>query len=253
MRAVRDQEGAVTAIVPEAVEVTERRRAEEALRQSQKMESIGQLTGGVAHDFNNLLAIVIGNLETLRRRLGSEPLDGANLRRLTDNSMVGAQRAASLTQRLLAFARRQPLDPKPIDVGRLIVGMGDLLHRAVGETIRLETRFAEDLWRVNIDSNQLEVAILNLAVNARDAMPHGGRVEIEAANVEFNANHIAEDAAPGAYVRIIVRDDGVGMRPETIARAFEPSPCNEGRRAWYRPRSFPSVWIRKAIRWSRQD
>ena len=158
-------------------------RAQEQLAQAQKMEGIGQLTGGVAHDFNNLLTIIIGNLETMQRALTGGTLDPDRFARSVDYAMRGAERAASLTQRLLAFSRSQPLDPKPVDVGRLVTGMSELLRRSLGEQIAIETVLAGGLWRVHVDPTQLEVSILNLAVNARDAMPDGGRLTIEPANV----------------------------------------------------------------------
>jgi signal transduction histidine kinase len=139
------------------------------------MESIGQLTGGVAHDFNNLLTIIIGNLETLQRSLNTAPLPPVErLKRSADNAMRGSRRAESLTQRLLAFSRQTPLEPKPIDIGHLIAGLSDLLRRTLGEQVTVETVLGGGLWRANVDPNQLEVAIINLAVNARDAMPEGG-------------------------------------------------------------------------------
>jgi signal transduction histidine kinase/DNA-binding response OmpR family regulator len=224
MRPVRDGRNAVVAIVPEAVEVTGRRQAEEALRQAQKMEGIGQLTGGVAHDFNNLLTIIVGNLETLQRQLKSPPSDLTTLVRPVDNAMRGAQRAVSLTQRLLAFSRQQPLDPKPVDVSRLVTGVSDLLRRSLGEQIAVETVVAGGLWRVNIDANQLEIAIVNLAVNARDAMPGGGRLTIETANALLDEGYAADQAEviPGQYVMLAVIDNGTGMSRETLAKAFEP-------------------------------
>jgi len=223
MRPVCDTDGAVVAIVPEAVDVTQRRRAEEALRQAQKMEAIGQLTGGVAHDFNNLLTIIVGSLETLRRQL-QPGAAGAALQRPLDSAMRGAQRAASLTQRLLAFSRQQPLDPKPVDLSRLVSGMSDLLRRSIGEQISIETVLAGGLWRVNIDANQLETAIINLAVNARDAMPGGGKLTIETANVHLDESYVSDQAevVPGQYVMLAVTDTGSGMSAATIARAFEP-------------------------------
>ena len=154
-------------------DLTERRAAEERARQVQKMEGVGQLTGGVAHDFNNLLTIIIGNLETLQRKLGASEIDIEGLIRGVDNAMRGARRAESLTQRLLAFSRQQALDPKPLDLGRLVSGMSDLLRRTLGEQITIETVLGGGLWHAHADPNQLELAILNLAVNARDAMPNG--------------------------------------------------------------------------------
>ena len=224
MRPVRDSQNHVVAIVPEAVEVSERRRAEEALRQAQKMEGIGQLTGGVAHDFNNLLTVIVGSLETVRRQIKQAGFDAANIEHLIDSAMRGAQRAASLTQRLLAFSRQQPLDPKPIDVSRLVGGMSDLLHRTIGEQISIETVMSAGLWRTNIDANQLEMAIINLAVNARDAMPNGGKLTLETSNVSLDEGYTADQAevVPGQYVMLAVTDNGVGMTPETVAKAFEP-------------------------------
>jgi PAS domain S-box-containing protein len=206
-------------------QVTERteqlRQNEEALRHAQKMEAVGQLTGGVAHDFNNLLQVIIGNLETLRRHL---PDGERRLQRAVQNAMSGAKRAAALTQRLLAFARRQPLNPKPIDVNEMVGGMSDLLHRTFGETISVEVVRGAGLWRVEADPNELEATILNLAVNARDAMPEGGRLTIETANTYIDSIYAARHAEliPGQYVSVSVSDTGHGMSPDTIARAFEP-------------------------------
>jgi PAS domain S-box-containing protein len=195
--------------------------AEERLRQAQKMETLGQLTGGVAHDFNNLLQIVSGNLEILQRNLDPEQ---ARLRRAAENASRGAERAASLTQRLLAFSRRQPLDPKPIDANKLVAGMSELLHRTLGETIEVETVLASGLWRIEADPNQLENAILNLALNARDAMQGGGKLTIETSNAHLDRGYTAANAevVPGQYVVICVSDTGTGMDEETAARAFEP-------------------------------
>ncbi len=224
MRPIHDAAGELVGIAPEAVEITARRQAEEALRQAQKMESIGHLTGGVAHDFNNLLTIIVGNLENLQRRLKLSPSDSVNLERLADNAMRGAQRAVFLTQRLLAFSRQQPLDPKPVEVNRLVTEMSDLLRRTIGEQIAVEVVLSGGLWRANVDANQLEIAILNLAVNARDAMPNGGRLTIETSNAVLDESYAAGQAevAPGQYVAIAISDTGVGMSPETLARAFDP-------------------------------
>ena len=197
-------------------------RAEEQLRQSQKMEAVGQLTGGLAHDFNNLLTVVIGNVDMARRSLVAGESHRAG--RAIDNAQKGAERAAALTQRLLAFSRRQPLAPKPTDVDRLVSGMADLLHRALGETVQLETVSSPGLWRVEVDPNQLESAILNLAVNARDAMPSGGKMTVETANARLDEVYSAAHAevAPGQYAVIAVTDTGAGMSKETLARVFEP-------------------------------
>jgi PAS domain S-box-containing protein len=194
---------------------------EAALRQSQKMEAVGQLTGGVAHDFNNLLQVIIGNLETLEKNL---PVDAGRLLRATGLAMRGARRAAALTQRLLAFSRRQPLDPKPLNVNVLVTGLSDLIHRTLGETVAVETVLAAGLWQVEADGNELESAILNLALNARDAMPEGGRLTIETANAHIDEGYAASyaEVAPGQYVCISVSDTGTGMDEATVARAFEP-------------------------------
>lgn len=196
-------------------------QAEEQLHQAQKMETVGQLTGGVAHDFNNLLQIVTGNLDILLRNL---PPDAPRLRRSAENALTGAKRAAILTQRLLAFSRRQPLAPKPIEVNRLVMGMSDLLHRTLGETIEVETVLSPGLWWIEADPNQLENAILNLAVNARDAMSEGGRLTIETANVYLDQAYTAHNAevTAGQYVVICVSDTGAGMDAQTVLRAFEP-------------------------------
>jgi PAS domain S-box-containing protein len=206
----------------QVVERTEQlRRNEETLRQSQKMEAVGQLTGGVAHDFNNLLQVIIGNLETLQRNL---PTDSPRLQRAMRHAMNGAQRAAALTQRLLAFSRRQPLDPKPIDINALVNGLSDMVHRTLGETIAVETVLGAGLWRVEVDPNELEAAILNLAVNARDAMPEGGRLTLETGNAHIDEAYAAAHAEvlAGQYVLISVTDTGAGMNPQTVAQAFEP-------------------------------
>ena len=191
------------------------------MRQAQKMEAVGQLTGGVAHDFNNLLQIIIGNLEVLDRNL---PEVSGRLRRSATQAMNGAQRAAALTQRLLAFARRQPLDPKPVDVNVLVGGISELLHRTLGEAISIETVRGVGLWRVEVDPNELESAILNLAVNARDAMPEGGRLTLETANADIDSSyaHTYAEVAPGQYVSLSVSDTGTGMDTVTLRQAFEP-------------------------------
>ena len=186
------------------------------------MEAVGQLTGGVAHDFNNLLTIITGNIDIARRSLASAEPQRAS--RAMDQAQRGAERAAALTQRLLAFSRRQPLAPKPTNVDRLLGGMTDLLARSLGETVRLETVATPGLWRVEVDPNQLESAILNLAVNARDAMPDGGKLTIETANARLDEKYSAAHAevAPGNYVVIAVTDTGHGMSKETMARVFDP-------------------------------
>ena len=198
-------------------------RAEEALRQAQKMEAVGQLTGGIAHDFNNLLTGITGSLELVQRRVASGRFEG--LDRYTSAAITSAQRAAALTQRLLAFARRQPLDPKRVEANRLVAGMEDLLRRTLGPTIDLEMVLAGAPWPTLCDPNQLESAVLNLAINARDAMPTGGRLTIETANMLLDdayARAQGGEVNPGQYVAISVSDTGTGMPPEVIERAFEP-------------------------------
>ena len=205
-------------------DLTERRAADERTRQTQKMEGIGQLTGGIAHDFNNLLTIIIGNLETLQRNLGADSLDADRLQRSAENAMRGARRAESLTQRLLAFSRQQPLDPKPIELSRLVTGMSDLLRRTIGEQITVETVMGGGLWRAHADPNQLELAILNLAVNARDAMPNGGKLTLETANVHLDEKYASTqfEVVPGQYVMLAITDNGSGMTPEVKEKAFDP-------------------------------
>jgi len=203
-----------------AEEVAERSKAEEALRQAQKMEAIGQLTGGVAHDFNNLLTVIMGGLDTIRR---SDSPD-QRTRRAADLAWQGAQRAATLTSRLLAFSRRQALQPRPLDLNVVVRNLTDLLHRTLGEQIEMEGVLAPRLWRVEADPGQFESAIVNLAVNARDAMPTGGKLTIETSNVALDEAYQAVDAEvrPGQYVMVSISDTGCGMDQETVARVFEP-------------------------------
>jgi PAS domain S-box-containing protein len=204
-----------------AEEVAERTKAEDALRQSQKMEAVGQLTGGIAHDFNNMLAVVIGSLDLLSRRMKS---DDARAHRLIAAAADGADRAAQLTQRLLAFSRQQPLQPEPVDTNKLVAGMSELLRHSLGGSIRLESVLAGGLWRIHADPNQLENVLLNLGVNARDAMPDGGRLTIETANCHLDENYAAGHLGvpAGQYVMIAVSDTGTGMAPDVIAKAFDP-------------------------------
>jgi signal transduction histidine kinase/DNA-binding response OmpR family regulator len=203
-------------------EAIERQRVEAQLRQAQKMEAIGQLTGGVAHDFNNLLTIVIGNIDSIQRNLDGET--STRTKRWIDNAMHGARRAASLTQHLLAFSRRQPLAPRPLDLNKLISNLFQILARTLGEKIEIKTVFSAGAWPVEVDPNQLETAILNLAVNARDAMPNGGRLMIETANAHLDEAYVvgASDVVAGEYVVIAVSDTGYGMAKETLEHAFEP-------------------------------
>jgi PAS domain S-box-containing protein len=198
------------------------RRTEEALRQSQKMEAVGQLTGGIAHDFNNLLQGIVGSLDLVQKRLADGRL--SEIQRYVSGAMTSANRAAALTHRLLAFSRRQPLDPKSLRANPLIASMEDLLRRTLGERIQLELALAGDLWPTLCDQNQLENSILNLAINARDAMPDGGNLTIETSNTRLDAEAVASDRdmAPGEYIRIAVTDTGTGMTPDVMARAFDP-------------------------------
>ena len=203
------------------LEVAERENAEAQVRQMQKIESIGQLTGGIAHDFNNMLAVVLGSLEIVKRRLKTDPdkaLAGI------ENAEEGARRAATLTARLLAFSRQQPLAPEPVNANRLVSGMSELLRQTLGEQIEIETVLAGGLWKTHIDAPQLENAILNLCVNARDAMPDGGKLTIETHNCHLDEGYTAShaDVAAGQYVLVGVTDTGTGMSPEIIERAFDP-------------------------------
>ena len=200
-------------------EAERRELAEQALRQSQKMEAVGQLTGGVAHDFNNLLTIIICNLGIAKRGVVESRAE-----RALNNALVGAERAAQLTQRLLAFSRRQPLNPRVLDVNKLIVSISDLLVRTLGENIELESIGAAGLWKVEADASELESTLLNLALNARDAMPEGGKLTIETSNAYLDEGYCQQHAgvAPGQYILIAVTDNGGGMSAETIDRAFEP-------------------------------
>jgi signal transduction histidine kinase/ActR/RegA family two-component response regulator len=202
-------------------EIIEREKAETVARQGQKMQLIGQLAGGVAHDFNNLLTVIIGNIEAAQRRLTERDPEVAA--RITQ-ALRGAERAATLTQRLLAFARQQPLAPTAVDVNRLIATMSDLIRRTLGAQIAIETVLAGGLWRTKCDANQLEAALLNLVVNARDAMPEGGKLTIESANAYLDQDYADrhEEVAPGQYVMIAVTDTGSGMPREVIERAFDP-------------------------------
>ncbi len=205
-----------------ARDVTRERAAEEALRQSLKMEAVGQLTGGIAHDFNNLLQGIGGNLDVIQKHVAANR--GNDVGRFVASAMGATRRAAALTHRLLAFSRRQPLEPRPLDVNPLIASMDDLLRRTLGEGITLQLALDEGLWHTRCDPNQLENAILNLAINARDAMPAGGQLVIETRNTTLDSLFASgQDAVqPGRYVCISVTDTGTGMQPETLAKAFDP-------------------------------
>ncbi len=200
-------------------QIVEREKAEAQLRQVQKMESIGQLTGGIAHDFNNMLSIVIGNLDIAQRRFATHPDSVLGAIR---HALEGANRAATLTRRLLAFARRQPLQSQRVEAAALVEAMSELLRRTLGEGIVIETRSAAGLWPIRADPGELENAILNLCVNARDAMRGAGRLTIATANVTLDEAAAGADALPGDYVAVSVADTGPGMPREVVERAFEP-------------------------------
>ena len=212
-------DGKVEAIGSIAVDVSQLRQAEVQLAHAQKMDAVGQLTGGIAHDFNNLLTAILLNADVLADRITDE-----KLRPLAEATRMAAERGADLTRRLLAFGRRQTLEPRPTDVNVLVHNMEHLMRRTLGEHIIVEIKAAADLWPARIDPGQLEAAVVNLAVNARDAMPQGGRISIETANVELDADYAVmnPDVKPGEYVMIAVGDSGTGMVPDVVARAFEP-------------------------------
>ena len=228
--AIRDDSGELVGFAKVTRDITERREAQQKLQAaqeqlavSQKMEAIGQLSGGIAHDFNNLLMIVIGNLETAQHQSIKPPIN-ATLSRALGNAMRGAQRAAALTGRLLAFSRRQPLDPKPTDINKFLGSATEFLQRSLGEKIQIETVGAAGLWWVEVDANHLESALVNLAINARDAMPNGGKLTLEGANVYVDEEYsrLNPELPEGQYVVICVSDTGTGMAPDVANRAFEP-------------------------------
>jgi PAS domain S-box-containing protein len=227
---VRDEHGKVVFITAEGRDITQRKalerevneraKAEDQLRQLQKMEAVAQLTGGVAHDFNNMLAVVIGALSLVQHKLAKGETD---VERFLAGAIDGAERAAALTQRLLAFSRRQPLAPQRLDLNKLVAGMIELLGRTLGEAIHIETAPGIGLWPVRADPGQLENAILELSANAGDAMPDGGKLTIEASNALVDETFALEYAiAPGEYVQVAVADSGTGMAPDMIAKAFDP-------------------------------
>ncbi|WP_024694671.1 response regulator [Pseudomonas syringae] len=246
-RAIRNTQGQVSSLVGVTSDITERKQAEsqlrrlnetleqqveertsqlqhkeEVLRQSQKMEAVGQLTGGIAHDFNNMLTGIIGSLELIRRRLARGRTEG--LDNLIDLGVTSANRAAALTHRLLAFSRRQSLDSKPVEMNHLITAMGELIQRSVNESIQLDMRLADDLWTAEADPNQLENALLNLVLNARDAMPDGGLLTVETYNQQLDKafTNAHENLLPGDYVVLSISDNGCGMPDSVMSRAFDP-------------------------------
>ncbi len=225
--AIRDEDGTLLGFAKVTRDITERRKAAEQLEltraqlfQSQKMEAIGKLTGGVAHDFNNVLQVIRGNLELLRSRHAS---DASSVQRI-DNALEGLERGAKLASQLLAFGRRQPLQPTVVNLSRVVGGMGDMLRHALGERVELETVISGGLWNTLVDTHQLENVILNLVINARDAMPDGGRLTIELLNAVLDERYVASiaEVRSGQYVMIAVTDTGTGMPAEVAERAFDP-------------------------------
>ncbi|SFH73855.1 PAS domain S-box-containing protein [Bradyrhizobium sp. Gha] len=226
---ITDESGAIVGFAKVTRDLTERKQAQDELQRvqeqlvaSQKLEAVGQLSGGIAHDFNNLLMIVLGNLENAERN--SRNIGGPNLHRALANAKRGAQRAAALTSRLLAFSRRQALDPKPINLNGFLSGLQEFLQRTLGERIEVQTVGGAGLWQIEADVNHLESTIVNLAINARDAMPNGGKLTIEAANVSADEDYsrVNPELAAGQYTVISVSDTGSGMTPEVLNHAFEP-------------------------------
>jgi PAS domain S-box-containing protein len=220
MRPVHDRDGAVVAIVPEAVDVTERHQAEERLRQAQKMEAVGQLTGGVAHDFNNLLQVISANLHLVSRLTHADEKVMQRLASATD----AVRRGAKLASQLLAFGRRQALAPRVVNVGRFIHGIEDLVRRSIGEGVEVEAIVSAGLWNTFVDPTQIENALLNLAINARDAMDGNGRLTIEVGNAFLDDDYVRGhvDLKPGQYVMLAVSDTGCGMTPQVLAQVFQP-------------------------------
>ena len=208
-------------------EAAQREAAESQVRQMQKMEAVGQLTGGIAHDFNNMLAIIIGSLDIAKRRLATDP---ARVEACLDNALDGAERAAELTGRLLAFSRQQPLAPRVLDANRLVSGLSEMLRRTVGEHLKVETVLAGGLWHASADAGELENAVLNLCVNSRDAMPEGGRLTLETSNAHLDDAYASAepDVMAGQYVMISVTDTGLGMPAEVVSRAFDPFYTTKG-------------------------
>jgi len=221
-RALEDSRDALKGAYDDLLSETTRRESLEAqLRQAQKLESLGHLTGGIAHDFNNMLGVIVASLHLLRRKLGDSNADNVQL---IDSAMDGADRAAGMVRRLLAFSRRQPLSPRPLDPNKFVSSVSDMVRRALGEKIELETVLAGGLWATKIDQHELESAVVNLAVNARDAMPNGGKLTIETANCHLDDGYAAEnpEVKSGQYVMIAVTDTGEGMPPDVAAQAFDP-------------------------------
>ncbi len=228
---IRAEDGRLIGFAKVTRDLTEKREVEEQLRQSQKMEAVGHLTGGLAHDFNNLLTGISGSLEMMQIRMAQGRM--ADLDRYLMAAQGAIKRAAALTHRLLAFSRRQTLDPKPTNANRLVDGLEELIRRTVGPSIQVELVGASGLWPILVDPNQLENAILNLCINARDAMPEGGKLTVETANRWLDERAARQHDLPiGQYVSVCVTDTGTGMTPDVIAKAFDPffttKPLGEG-------------------------
>ena len=228
---IRSDDGEIIGFAKVTRDITEKHEVQNALKEaqeqlavSQKMEAVGQLSGGIAHDFNNLMMIVLGNLETIKRNTSDLADTHPILERNLNNAVRGAQRAAALTSRLLAFSRRQPLDPKPLDVNKFLTGSAEFLQRSLGELVDIEVVGAAGLWQIEVDANQLETALVNIAINSRDAMPNGGRLTIEAANTYLDAAYCQSipELSPGQFVVICISDTGEGMDTDVVNRAFEP-------------------------------
>ena len=241
---IRDKNRNVLGTMKLVRDITQQSKQEEALRQAQRMDALGQLTGGIAHDFNNLLTIIIGNLELL-----DENPDGKQSRKHLRRANEAAQMGARLTSRLLSFSRQRKLEPTIIKLNEQILNMMDLLHRSLGETIELTTALDGDLWAVRVDPSEIENAVLNLAINARDAMPQGGRLVVETQNVNLAPDDDLREYGlnPGEYVRLTVSDTGCGMPPEVIARAFEPFFTTKGG-PWHGARTCQYLWVCEAVR-----
>ena len=220
------------------------------VRQMQKMEAIGQLTGGIAHDFNNMLAIVMGGLDMTKRRMARGDMQVGSL---IDGALEGAKRAATLTQRLLAFSRKAPLSPTLTDINGLVHGIEDLLRRTLGETIALEFVLGGGIWTTNVDAGQLEIALINLAINARDAMPKGGRLTVETLNAHLDDAYAARhgEVNAGQYVVLAVTDTGEGMAPEIVERAFDPFFTTKGVGQGTGLGLSSNLWFCETVRWTR--
>ena len=252
INAVHDEAGHLLGFAKVTRDLTERRAIEDQLRQMQKMEAIGQLTGGIAHDFNNMLTVISGNIETLQRRLER---DDPGFHRLIAAALRGVERATTLTHRLLAYSRQQPLDPKPIELNRLIIGMSDLLTRTLGEHIKVESVLSGGLWQVSADPNQVENAVLNLALNARDAMPEGGKLTIETANTHLDEAyaHAHAEVTAGQYVMLAVSDTGIGMTQRRHRKSIRALFHDEEIWRGHGARSVAGLWVRQTIRGTYQN